>query len=35
MAAGIGRTLLVITGLVIAVLGFLGGTTEPRRQSNL
>lgn len=29
MSSGIGRTLLIITGIIVAVLGFFGGATMP------
>jgi hypothetical protein len=33
MASGTGRTLLIVTGIVIAILGFFGGATLPSRST--
>jgi len=32
MSSGTGRTLLIITGVVIAILGFFGGAIVPGRK---
>ena len=32
--SGTGRTLLILTGVVVAVLGFWGGATEPHYGNN-
>lgn len=32
--SGTGRTLMLITGLVVAILGFWGGATEPHYGGN-
>jgi hypothetical protein len=34
VASGTGRVLMIITGLIVAVLGFWGGATEPHQSSS-